>query len=147
MFTSKQLFLAVVALCTLFALASCSPPRRSNYYNYNRNRIEDNLFGDSLTECSTDPMTGYYRNGKCSTGPWDRGTHTVCAVMTDEFLQYSKSQGWGDDMTLVYLAECFLQHNKISAELTKKWNSECSFKLYFEIRNSSRIGECWLFLF
>ena len=91
--TSKQLFFAAVALCALFSLASCSPPRRRNYYNYDRNRIEDNLFGDTLTECSTDPMTGYYRNGKCSTGPWDRGTHTVCAVMTDEFLQYSKSQG------------------------------------------------------
>lgn len=38
-------------------------------------------------------MTGYYRNGYCQTGPGDRGVHTVCAVMTEEFLRFSQSRG------------------------------------------------------
>lgn len=40
-----------------------------------------------------DPVTGFYRNGKCETGADDSGVHTVCAVMTDEFLEFSKSRG------------------------------------------------------
>ncbi|HKL03632.1 MAG TPA: DUF2237 domain-containing protein [Cryomorphaceae bacterium] len=52
-----------------------------------------NVFGEKLIPCSTDPLTGYFRDGCCSTGPTDRGTHTVCAVMTAEFLEFSKSQG------------------------------------------------------
>ncbi len=43
--------------------------------------------------CSADPVTGFYRNGCCETGPHDLGLHTVCAVMTDAFLAYSKSVG------------------------------------------------------
>merc|ERR1719193_153551 len=38
-------------------------------------------------------MTGWYRDGKCRTDAWDRGSHTVCAVMTSEFLEYTKSMG------------------------------------------------------
>merc|ERR550517_1593272 len=38
-------------------------------------------------------MTGWYRDGKCRTDAWDRGSHTVCAVMTEDFLQYTKSMG------------------------------------------------------
>ncbi|MCA1762283.1 MAG: DUF2237 domain-containing protein [Flavobacteriales bacterium] len=52
-----------------------------------------NVFGEKLIPCSTDPLTGYFRDGCCSTGATDRGTHTVCAVMTAEFLEFSKSQG------------------------------------------------------
>ena len=43
--------------------------------------------------CCTDPMTGFYRDGYCRTGPEDTGRHTVCIVATDEFLEYSKSAG------------------------------------------------------
>jgi len=43
--------------------------------------------------CGTNPMTGFYRTGRCLTDTQDRGTHTVCAIMTDEFLQYTKSRG------------------------------------------------------
>jgi len=52
-----------------------------------------NVLGTPLKSCSTDPITGYFRNGCCETGPSDRGRHIVCAVMTDEFLDYSKAQG------------------------------------------------------
>lgn len=52
-----------------------------------------NVFGDPLDICSMDPLTGYYRNGRCDTGPDDTGQHTVCAIMTDEFLAMSKYLG------------------------------------------------------
>lgn len=52
-----------------------------------------NVLGGILQPCSTAPMTGFYRNGCCDTGPMDRGSHTVCAVMTDEFLALSKYLG------------------------------------------------------
>jgi uncharacterized protein len=52
-----------------------------------------NVLGTALQSCSTAPMTGFFRNGCCDTGPEDRGQHTVCAVMTDEFLALSKYLG------------------------------------------------------
>jgi uncharacterized protein (DUF2237 family) len=52
-----------------------------------------NVLGEPLAECSADPLTGFYRNGCCDTGPEDRGSHTVCAVMTAEFLAFSKYVG------------------------------------------------------
>ena len=52
-----------------------------------------NVVGGQLLPCSTDPLTGFYRNGCCSTGPEDLGSHTVCVVLTAEFLDFSKSVG------------------------------------------------------
>ncbi|MGC9419625.1 MAG: DUF2237 family protein [Rhodovulum sp.] len=52
-----------------------------------------NALGGKLAPCSTAPLTGFYRNGCCDTGPDDAGSHTVCAVMTAEFLAYSKYVG------------------------------------------------------
>ncbi|MEM6516635.1 MAG: DUF2237 domain-containing protein [Bacteroidota bacterium] len=52
-----------------------------------------NVLGKPLESCSCDPMTGYFRDGKCNTRPDDTGTHVVCAVVTKEFLEYSKSKG------------------------------------------------------
>jgi uncharacterized protein (DUF2237 family) len=52
-----------------------------------------NVLGLPLEPCSTKPLTGFYRNGCCDTGPEDRGQHTVCAVMTAEFLAMSKYLG------------------------------------------------------
>ena len=52
-----------------------------------------NVLGGELLPCSTRPMTGFYRNGCCDTGPEDRGVHTVCAIMTAEFLALSKYLG------------------------------------------------------
>jgi uncharacterized protein (DUF2237 family) len=52
-----------------------------------------NVLGTELQTCSMDPMTGYFRDGCCNTGSGDVGVHTVCAVMTAEFLEFSKSRG------------------------------------------------------
>lgn len=52
-----------------------------------------NVLGGALAPCSMAPVTGFYRNGCCDTGPEDRGQHTVCAVMTAEFLALSKYLG------------------------------------------------------
>ncbi len=52
-----------------------------------------NVLGTELRPCSTDPLTGFYRDGCCNTGAEDVGVHTVCAVMTEEFLDFSLSQG------------------------------------------------------
>ena len=52
-----------------------------------------NVMGGMLEPCSHDPVTGFFRNGCCDTGPGDHGSHTVCAVMTDEFLALSKYLG------------------------------------------------------
>lgn len=59
------------------------------------NRVEPsvNVLGTSLEPCSMDPVTGFFRNGCCDTGPMDQGSHTVCAVMTAEFLALSKYLG------------------------------------------------------
>lgn len=52
-----------------------------------------NVLGQPLETCSTAPVTGFWRNGCCDTGDADAGRHTVCAVMTDEFLAMSKYLG------------------------------------------------------
>lgn len=52
-----------------------------------------NVLGEPLQSCCTDPMTGFYRDGVCNTGPDDFGTHVVCAEMTAEFLSFTKSRG------------------------------------------------------
>lgn len=52
-----------------------------------------NVLGSELVPCSYDPLTGYFRDGCCNTDSSDRGSHVVCAVVTDEFLDYSKSRG------------------------------------------------------
>lgn len=54
---------------------------------------EINVLGDPLQPCSTDPVTGFFRDGHCNTCDADTGSHTVCAVMTAEFLAYSKYVG------------------------------------------------------
>ncbi|MFO6464086.1 DUF2237 family protein [Jannaschia sp. KMU-145] len=52
-----------------------------------------NVDGGPLATCSTDPVTGFFRDGCCNTGPLDTGQHTVCAVVTAEFLAHSKYLG------------------------------------------------------
>ena len=56
-----------------------------------------NIFGDEIEACCYDPMTGYFRDGFCNTDEHDHGSHVVCAVMTDDFLEFSKSKG--NDLT------------------------------------------------
>ena len=52
-----------------------------------------NVLGEPLQTCGREPMTGFFRNGCCDTGPDDFGRHTVCAIVTDEFLVFSKKMG------------------------------------------------------
>ncbi|KAA5539899.1 DUF2237 domain-containing protein [Roseiconus nitratireducens] len=52
-----------------------------------------NVLGTDLETCSTDPMTGFYRDGCCNTGSSDAGIHVICAIMTAEFLEFSKAKG------------------------------------------------------
>ena len=54
---------------------------------------ESTCWASPLQPCSTDPVTGFFRDGCCNTGPMDRGLHTVCAPMTAEFLALSKYLG------------------------------------------------------
>ncbi|MGB3778129.1 MAG: DUF2237 domain-containing protein [Tunicatimonas sp.] len=54
---------------------------------------ENNVLGNSLQSCCTDPMTGFYRDGRCVTGPQDGGKHVICAQVTEAFLLFSKSRG------------------------------------------------------
>jgi uncharacterized protein (DUF2237 family) len=55
--------------------------------------MQQNVLGTELQPCSEDPETGYLRDGNCTAVARDPGRHEVCAVLTDEFLQYSKAQG------------------------------------------------------
>lgn len=58
---------------------------------------ELNVLGGPLEQCGTDPMTGFFRDGCCSTGPEDLGSHTICAVVTAEFLEHQR--GIGNDLS------------------------------------------------
>ncbi|HEX2074423.1 MAG TPA: DUF2237 domain-containing protein [Geodermatophilus sp.] len=58
---------------------------------------ERNVLGGPLQPCSTDPLTGFYRDGSCTSGPEDVGSHTVCAVVSAEFL--ALQQALGNDLT------------------------------------------------
>ena len=54
---------------------------------------EQNVLGGELEECGADPLTGFYRDGCCTSGPEDLGSHTVCVVMTTEFLDFQSQVG------------------------------------------------------
>ncbi|MFT6304382.1 MAG: hypothetical protein ACI9XK_001064 [Granulosicoccus sp.] len=52
-----------------------------------------NILGEELVPCGMDPITGFYRDGCCDTGPEDAGSHTVCVVVSDDFLSFTASVG------------------------------------------------------
>lgn len=52
-----------------------------------------NVLGETLVPCGTDPITGYYRDGSCAMSPDDLGSHTICALMTAEFLEFQRQTG------------------------------------------------------
>ena len=56
-----------------------------------------NVLGGELQPCGTDPLTGFFRDGDCATGPEDLGSHTICAVVTEEFLE--QQRGIGNDLS------------------------------------------------
>jgi hypothetical protein len=58
---------------------------------------QKNVLGFDIATCGMDPVTGFYRDGCCNTGNGDIGTHTVCAIVTSKFSEYSKEQG--NDLT------------------------------------------------
>lgn len=58
---------------------------------------ERNVLGEELQPCGTDPLTGFFRDGCCTTGPEDLGSHTICAVVTEEFLDHQR--GIGNDLS------------------------------------------------
>ncbi len=57
------------------------------------NAVARNVLGQPLVPCSFDPLTGFFRDGCCKTGAEDVGTHVLCAVVTQPFLEFSKAQG------------------------------------------------------
>lgn len=66
---------------------------------------EQNVFGTPLQSCCFKPLTGFYRDGFCHTGPEDKGVHTVCIIATKEFLAFSKSRG--NDLSTPFPAYSF----------------------------------------
>ncbi len=62
--------------------------------------MASNVLGTELECCCMDPLTGYYRNGKCDTGPGDHGLHTVCILASEEFLEFSRAAG--NDLSTPY---------------------------------------------
>lgn len=58
-----------------------------------RREPSENVFGEPLEPCSLEPMTGFYRDGCCETGPEDVGRHVVCASVTAAFLEFSRTRG------------------------------------------------------
>lgn len=68
-------------------------PDHKEFLGHLKITMAKNVYGNELITCSVKPMTGFYRTGCCETGPQDLGTHTVCAVMTQEFLEFTKARG------------------------------------------------------
>lgn len=94
------------ALALSFALVACLPARAEEADGDGPGCIADwcddapaspgvdrNVNGQPLATCSTEPLTGFYRDGACRTGPDDRGVHVVCAEVTEAFLSYTASRG------------------------------------------------------
>ena len=64
-----------------------------------------NVLGQELQECGTEPVTGFYRDGCCTVGPEDLGSHSICAVVTAEFLEHQR--GIGNDLSSAMPAHGF----------------------------------------
>ncbi|MBV9830335.1 MAG: DUF2237 domain-containing protein [Marmoricola sp.] len=62
-----------------------------------RRDVQRNVLGGDLEECGAEPLTGFYRDGCCTAGPEDVGSHTICAVVTAEFLEHQR--GIGNDLS------------------------------------------------
>ena len=83
-----------LALCLTEYLVHKAGPNVGGYKEQFENS-DKNILGNPMSPCSNFPgkITGFYRDGYCSTGPTDTGKHVVCAVVDDEFLQFTKGQG------------------------------------------------------
>ena len=76
-----------------FTMKSSCAPYKDCLKGGKKITYKKNINNKSIKKCSTNPMTGYYRDGYCMTGPEDKGTHTVCAKMNKQFLEFTKKQG------------------------------------------------------
>ncbi len=84
------------AMCILTPDATgqqCERPSKESRMEKEEKTESKNVLGQPLQQCGCNPMTGFYRDGFCQTGARDLGSHTVCAVMTEEFLAFTKKQG------------------------------------------------------
>lgn len=84
------------AVCILVTDAmgqQCERPSEESRMEKEEKTESKNVLGQPLHQCGCNPMTGFYRDGFCQTGARDLGSHTVCAVMTEEFLAFTKKQG------------------------------------------------------
>ena len=70
---------------------------RFRFFSDNGSMVDRNVMGGVLEPCGTDPVTGFYRDGCCTTGPQDHGSHTICCVVTAEFLGHQRAIG--NDLT------------------------------------------------
>lgn len=71
----------------------CERPSEESKMAKEKKSESRNVLGQPLQQCGCTPMTGFYRDGFCETGARDLGSHTVCAVMTEEFLSFTKTRG------------------------------------------------------
>jgi len=94
--TKTLLFFIIIVI---FIMSKNRTKKKENFKNKKRSKKtsrsvkQKNIKNQALTECSIDPLTGFHRNGYCTTDDNDHGTHTVCGQVTDDFLKYSKSKG------------------------------------------------------
>jgi uncharacterized protein (DUF2237 family) len=90
---------SIVVALTSFSLApdamgqQCERPSEESKMKKEEKSESKNVLGQPLQQCGCSPMTGFYRDGFCQTGARDLGSHTVCAVMTEEFLTFTKKRG------------------------------------------------------
>jgi len=89
----KTLVLLTLILVSIGIFAQQNTLRMSNSNGTTTHVKTKNVLGGELESCCFEPLTGYFRDGYCRTDWMDAGTHTVCAIMTEEFLEYTKSQG------------------------------------------------------
>jgi len=88
----------LIIFLILFTLTTLEAQTKKNCILENKPKITTmtaakNVLGTELKSCCFDPLTGFYRDGFCQTGPTDYGTHVVCARMTEAFLTYTKERG------------------------------------------------------
>lgn len=91
-----QSIVLAATVCILVTDATgqqCERPSEESPMEKEEKTESKNVLGQPLQQCGCNPMTGFYRDGFCQTGARDLGSHTVCSVMTEEFLAFTKKQG------------------------------------------------------
>ena len=115
---------------------------------------DKNLYGEKLKACSKNPMTGFYRDGYCRTGVDDTGSHTVCAKVTEEFLEFTNSMGNnldilepGDSWCLCANRWKEAKDNGINIKINKEATNIKTLKIISPNKKEMKEGEitekCW----